>query len=281
LPGTFVGLRTWVPQMPAASGSLFGNPAMKFGRPGASEEHLDGTRFQKFWYHFSTSFIDVFFWKLLKSLKTGLAMMLGRAIWSEYSEAWVLEFLAELSLFAAINVLGWWLVSVRFVSLIYHDRLPLENPFYSSVIMCWFNANRIRKVFKPPFNTQGTMWHSTMMRAFGTRVGKRFFSPNQDVMIDPIFGRIGDDVTVDYDAQVRQHSFEDNLLKWGPNLIGSGTSILQGGMVAMSDCGQNVTLLRGAVTWKGQALEPGSAYDGAPCVAVMTSEELHNSLKSA
>lgn len=91
-------------------------------------------------------------------------------------------------------------------------------------------------------------------------------------MIDPPFGRIGDDVTVDYDAQVRQHSFEDNLLKWGPNWIGSGTSILQAGMVAMSDCGEGVTLLRGAVTWKVELLEPGAVYDGAPATAVLLSE---------
>merc|ERR1719277_2153108 len=121
------------------------------------------------------------------------------------------------------------------------------------------------------------MFHGPFMRAMGVQVGQRFFSPNEDVMIDPPFGRLGDDVTIDYDAQVRQHSFEDNLLKWGPNFIGSGTTILQGGMVAMSDCGQNVALMRGAVTWKGQALEPGLAYDGAPCAAVMSSEELHSS----
>jgi len=279
LPGTFVGLRTWVPKMPCSSGSLFGNPAMRFGRPAASDDFSDGTCFQKFWYHFSTSVVDLFFWKVLHAFETGVAMTLGRVIWPEYSDTWwVLQFIAELALFAAISILGWWLVSVRFCWCIYHDKVPLENPFYSGVIMRWFNANKIRKVFKPPFHTEGTMWHATMMRAFGTQVGKRFFSPNQDAMIDPIFGRVGDDVTIDYDAQVRQHSFEDNLLKWGPNFIGSGTSILQGGMVAMSDCGQNVALMRGAVTWKGQTLEPGLAYDGAPCVVAMSSEELHESI---
>merc|ERR1712066_410422 len=131
LPGTFVGLRTWVPGMPSSGGSLFGNPAMKFGRPSASDDASDGTCFQKFWYHFSTSFIDVFLWKVLHSFQTGVAMTLGRVIWPEYSDTWWgLQFVAELALFAAVGILGWWLVSVRFCWLIYHDKVPLENPFY-------------------------------------------------------------------------------------------------------------------------------------------------------
>lgn len=40
-------------------------------------------------------------------------------------------------------------------------------------------------------------------------MGKRFFCMNELVLVDAPFTDIGDDVTVDYDGQVRCHSFED------------------------------------------------------------------------
>mmetsp|Transcript_73514 Transcript_73514/g.189633 ORF Transcript_73514/g.189633 Transcript_73514/m.189633 type:complete len:100 (-) Transcript_73514:54-353(-) len=97
-------------------------------------------------------------------------------------------------------------------------------------------------------------------------------------MIAPPFGRLGDDITVDYDGQIRQHSFEDDMLKWGPNYIGNGTTIVQAGIVAMSDTAERVILLRGSVTWKGQLLEPDTAYEGAPAQPVL--EELGANLWS-
>jgi len=81
LPETFVGLRTWVPKVPSTNGSLFGNPAMRFSRPGVVGDLPEGTRWEKLWYHLSTSVIDVFFWKMLHALLKGLAMTLGRVIW--------------------------------------------------------------------------------------------------------------------------------------------------------------------------------------------------------
>lgn len=278
---TFVGLRTWLPTTPSEPGSYFGNPSMKFGRVGDAGEEAAGTCLETFWYHFSTSFVDVFFWKVLKSLQLALSFCLGRLAFASYNPAiWCWQFIAECAIFVVIELLCWYLVSIRFCALFYHDQVPLTNRFYSRHVMAWFSANKIRKVFKPPIQVQGTLWAASYMRMFGIMVGKRFFSPNEDCMIDPPFGRVGDDVTIDYDAQVRQHSFEDNMLKWGPNWIGSGTSILQAGMVAMSDCGEGVALMRGAVTWKGQMLEPGTAYDGAPATAVMSTEDLLMSERS-
>mmetsp|Transcript_16123 Transcript_16123/g.35384 ORF Transcript_16123/g.35384 Transcript_16123/m.35384 type:complete len:1962 (-) Transcript_16123:274-6159(-) len=272
---TFVGIRTWVPTTPATSSSLFGNPAMKFGRAGSVGEEPEGSSFEKFWFHFSSSFIDVIVWKTLKGLESGLGFFLGRLAFPVYSKHnWGWQFVGECAIFAGVQLLMWYLVSIRLCRLIYNDRLGPEHRYYSRTVMAWFSANKIRKVFKPPIKAQGSMWMATFMRMYGVQVGKRFFSPNEDVMIDPPFGRLGDDITVDYDAQIRQHSFEDNLLKWGPNWIHNGTSILQAGIVAMSDCGEGVCLMHGAVTWKGQLLEPGMAYSGAPAQPVITSEEL-------
>jgi len=265
---TFVGLRTWVPTLPKDAGSLFGNPAMKFGRPAPPEGTVDGTACQKVWHHVSTSVVDVFLWRMLHAASTGTAFMVGRFLFPRYSEdSWPLEFAAEVLIFAAIRVLTWLLVPIGFCAVIYNDRMPLSAPYYSTVITRWFNANKIRRVFRRPFRTAGSFWDASVLRLMGVHVGRRYFSPNDDVMIDPPFGRLGDDVTVDYDGQVRQHSFEDDVLKWGPYRVGNGTNISQAGMVAMSDCADNVTLLRGSVTWKGQVLEAGT-YEGAPAAPV-------------
>lgn len=272
--GVFAGLHTWLPSRPAQDGaSFFGNPAMRFSRPSAQEGEEVIRRGEVCWYHFSTSVVDLFFWQTLKSVESSVGFICGRLAWSSDVGSWS-ELLAELVIFAAVSVLSWYLMHLRFSNMIYNDRAPLRNRFYSAVIMRWFSANKIRKVFPSPFKTAGTMYHAAFMRAMGVQVGQRFFSPNEDVMIDPPFGRLGDDVTIDYDAQVRQHSFEDNVLKWGPNWVGSGTTILQGGCLAMCDAGEGVVLRRGSVTWKDMILEPDQEYEGAPAVPVQGPEQV-------
>jgi len=266
----FAGLHTWLPSCPkpeSGDALFFGNPAMRFARPAAGEAgHAVGSRCQVCWYHFSTSVVDVLFWPVLKSQEGALAFVLGRLLFPTLATGW--QAVAETLCFASITMLVWYLMHIRFSNWIYNDRAPLQNRFYSPVVMRWFSANKIRKVFTSPFRTAGTMWQAPFMRAIGVQVGARFFSPNEDVMIDPPFARVGDDVTVDYDAQVRQHSFEDMTLKWGPNWVGSGATILQAGCLAMCDAGEGSVLRRGSVTWKDMMLEPGQEYDGAPAVAV-------------
>ncbi|CAE8617217.1 unnamed protein product [Polarella glacialis] len=265
--GTFCGLHTWVPTKPTVPGeNFFGNPAMKFGRPSSHGSEAPPSRRQVFWYHFSTSVVDIFFWDILKAQEWALAFMISTSCFKG-SDSWpVLVF--EVLIFAAMPVIFWFLMHIVFCNRIYNDRCPLSNDFYSGVVMRWFNANKIRRIFQSPFMAGGTMWQAPLMRLVGIHVGARFFATGEDVMIDPPFGRIGDDVTFDYDAQVRQHSFEDRKLKWGPNWVGSGTTILQGGCLAMSDAGEGVVLRHSSVTWKGQLLEPNQDYEGAPAVAV-------------
>jgi len=265
----FAGLHTWLPDRaePEHGGaSFFGNPAMHFARAAAAEGDAAAHCGEVCWYHFSTSIVDVFFWGILKSQEASLGFILCRLLFPRLCFGW--EAVVETVIYAAITVLGWYMMHVRFCNWIYNDRVPLRNHFYSGAVMRWFNANKIRMVFTCPFQSAGTMWHATFMRAVGIQVGERFFSPNEDVMIDPPFARLGDDVTVDYDAQVRQHSFEDMVLKWGPNLVGSGTTLLQGSCLAMCDAGEGVVLRPGSVTWKDMTLESGQEYDGAPAMPV-------------
>eukprot|EP00930_Biecheleria_cincta_P048135 TRINITY_DN3348_c0_g6_i1.p1 TRINITY_DN3348_c0_g6~~TRINITY_DN3348_c0_g6_i1.p1 ORF type:complete len:537 (+),score=54.68 TRINITY_DN3348_c0_g6_i1:81-1613(+) len=274
---TFAGLHTWVPKLKknAEGSAFFGNPAMRFARPQPPDDGvglLDGSCSELFWYHFSTTGLDLFLWPTLKAIEPTIPFIVCRTLFPEIKETW--QFFVELFAFAFWSLFCWYIMSIRLCNFIYHDRLPLENTFFSPVVRRWFNANKIRKVFKAPIQAAGTIfWHSRMMRIQGVHVGERFFSPNEDVMIDVPFARLGDDVTVDYDAQVRQHSFEDNLLKWGPYYVGNGTSLLQGSVLAMSDAGEYVVLMPGSVSWKGQKLESDVIYEGAPAAPVASSTE--------
>lgn len=268
--GGFCGLHTWLPKKPdEKSTNFFGNPAMPFGRPLAKEQEDNPPRTKVCWYHFSTSFIDVFLWDIVKAQEWALAFVISTVFFGNVS-SW-LEGLLEVILYAVVRISFWFLMHIVFCNQIYNDRVPLQNDFYSPVVMQWFNANKIRRLFRTPFQVAGTMWQAPLLRLIGVHVGARFFSASDDVMIDPPFGRLGDDVTFDYDVQVRQHSFEDRTLKWGPNWVGSETTILQGGCLAMSDAGEGITLRPGSVTWKGQLLEPDQEYDGAPAVAINVS----------
>lgn len=275
--GGFCGLHTWLPRVPRedqegrAGNAFFGNPAMRFIRSRAGQTDMGGApgavgRWRVAWYHFSTSVLDVFFWDALKALEFAVALILGQLLLPLADDA--LEQLALPIVYTAVSMLAWYLVHVCICNLIYNDRAPTSNPFYSTVVTCWFNANKARRVFKSPLRTPGTVWHAALLRAIGGKVGRRFFSAKDDVLIDPPFARLGDDVTIDYDAQVRQHSFEDMCLKWGPNWVGRGTTILQGGCLAMTDTGEGVTLRPGSVTWKGQLLEAGQEYEGTPAAVV-------------
>lgn len=89
------------------------------------------------------------------------------------------------------------------------------------------------------------------------------------IMIDPPFCRVGDDVTIDWDGQIRNHSFEDHRLKYSIHTVGDRTTLLQASMLSMSDAREGATLGRKSVTWKGQVLEAGTRYQGAPALAVV------------
>ena len=91
---------------------------------------------------------------------------------------------------------------------------------------------------------------------------------NELVLVDAPFTEIGDDVTVDYDGQVRCHSFEDFRLKFTHYSVGNRVTIMSGASVAMCHAGDGAVLRPGSLSWKGSNLEPGTVYEGAPAAAV-------------
>jgi len=268
---SFAGLNTWMPKQveDGTGGGFFGNPAMRFGRPAGQTDmnSIQASRWELLRFFLSTSVLDILVWPCLKALETVLLFLLS--IWIIPTITNLGLFVAVVAIFAVGTELFWYLFAVRLCNSIYNDRLPLVNDAISVPVLSWYTAEQITQHFKSPFKLGGTiMWHSCMLRAKGSQVGLRFFSPNEEPFNDAPFARVGDDVTIDYDAEVRQHSFEDLRLKWGPNHIGSGTSLLHGSLLAMCDASDYVVLMPSSVTFKGQHLEADAVYEGAPAEPV-------------
>lgn len=209
--------------------------------------------------------MDVFLWDVLKSLEGPLGATLLWNLMDRQGVGIDLALVISIAIFVTIPLISYAAFGVLVPRLLLHRGLPRECPNHSRAIRNWHTAFKLRDVFKTPFYMNGSMLAPALMRACGAVVGKGcFFGSGERVLVDPHWGDVGDNVTFDYNAKVRQHSFEHSLLKWGPNHVGQGTSIAQGGMLAMSDAGENVELQYGSVTWKGSELEAGGRYEGAP-----------------
>merc|ERR1719401_716489 len=157
----------------------------------------------------------------------------------------------------------WVLLQLVVANYLIHSRVPLQNKLYSVIFLRWTFWERVRPA-TTCFPTRGTRWHAVLCRMQLYKIGKRFFSIVEDLGPDPQFTRLGDDVTIDYDGRLRCHSFENRLLKFSPVVVGSGVSLMQRSLVAMSDVGDHVILSPGTVTWKGETLKTGLLYEGAP-----------------
>ena len=124
--------------------------------------------------------------------------------------------------------------SVLLGNALFNGNAPASNAYYSTAVTRWFTAlTAQQRVFKLPFQTAGSCWQAPILRLLGAKIGRRFFCLNELVLVDAPFTQIGDDVTVDYDGQVRCHSFEDFRLKFKRYTIGSKVRIMAGASVAM------------------------------------------------
>lgn len=270
---SFCGVGTWLPKRPTEPNmSYFGNPAMKFRRlssqaAGNVNQGPEKAHFlARFWHHFSTSVMDVFLYRGVQGSTTAMAFVASRMVCPFVSEVW--EPVNLLLIYIGFALGSWYLFSVVLGNLLFNGHAPRSNAYYSTTVTRWFTAlTAQQRVFKLPFQTAGSRWQAPILRLLGARVGKRFFCMNELVLVDAPFTEVGDDVTVDYDGQVRCHSFEDFRLKFVHYKIGHRVTIMSGASVAMCDAGDGAVLRPGSLTWKGSNLEPNTVYEGAPAAA--------------
>lgn len=271
--GSFAGVGTWLPEKPKEPNfSYFGNPAMKFRRLNAETKGTKprvgpekGNCLAVFWHHFSTSIMDVFLFRSIQATMMVLPMVLGRWIYPDVDAA--IDVFGLICIFLACSLGAWYVFSVLLGNLLFNGNAPASNAYYSTTVTRWFTAlTAQQRVFKLPFQTAGSRWQAPVMRLLGAKVGKNFFSMNELLLVDAPFTIVGDDVTVDYDGQIRCHSFEDFRLKFTNFTVADGVSIMAGASVAMCNAGEGAVLRPGSVTWKGTDLEPRTTYEGAPAV---------------
>jgi len=234
------------------------------------EQCPPGTYWRWLRYVLSSTAIDLFFWPMLKGLEYSIALCLSRrAIPSLSADQFTAasQVIAEMAIVASVMLCGWLLIRVWLCNLAYNSQLPPENHFYSRVVAQWFSMCKINKIFRQPFHSSGMPWDASFKRLIGAEIGQDFFSASDRMnggLIDLVFARIGDGVTLDYDAVICQHTFEDMKLKWGPKQVASGTTLSQASLLAMAETNCGATLSCASVTWKGQTLEGQMLYEGAP-----------------
>jgi acetyltransferase-like isoleucine patch superfamily enzyme len=265
--GCFAGLNTWVPKKTGDSDtSFFGNPAMPFKRAGKQQAPPKPSALMNIWFHLSSSCIDVFFWKGLKATVVAVQFCVGRSLFPEITDA--LQVPCLLGIYIAIPLLAWYLVNVRIGNILHHDRVPSLNDMYSLTVLGWFNSQNAVRAFPNPIKVAGSAWQAPFLWLYGAKIGRHFFSAAENVLWDPPFSRIGDSVTADYDATVKMHTFADFKLKFVEQKIENGAILMHGCAVSSTNVGEGAVLRRGSVTWKGQTLEPGKIYEGAPAEAI-------------
>merc|ERR1711988_1627740 len=273
--GSFAGVGTWLPEKPKEPNfSYFGNPAMKFRRLNAETKGVKprvgpekGSCLAVFWHHFSTSIMDVFLFRSIQATMMILPMVLGRWIYPQ--TVGVGEVLVLICIFTACSLGSWYVFSVFLGNTLFNGNAPASNAYYSTTVTRWFTAlTAQQRVFKLPFQTAGSRWQAPVLRLLGAKIGKNFFSMNELLLVDAPFTIVGDNVTVDYDGQIRCHSFEDFRLKFTHYKVADGVTIMAGASVAMCNAGEGSVLRPGSVTWKGTDLEPFTTYEGAPASAV-------------
>jgi len=265
--GCFAGLNTWMPKKHADKDtSYFGNPAMPFRRAGKQQAPPEPSALMNFWFHFSSSVIDVFFWKGIKQVLTVLPFCIGRTIFPEITSAW--QMLCLLGLYFTMPLVAWYVINVRIGNALHNSKVPALNDMYSSAVLTWFNSQNVVRAFPNPIKVAGSAWQGSFLWLYGAKIGRHFFSATENVLWDPPHSIIGNSVTADYDATIKMHTFADFKLKFVQTKISDGARLLQGSAVSSTSVGEGAVLMRGSATWKGQTLEPGCVYEGSPAEAL-------------
>ncbi len=111
---------------------------------------------------------------------------------------------------------------------------------------------------------KGTPFIVWVLRMFGAKIGKRcYVDTTQFTEFDLI--DIGDDVSLNDEASLQTHLFEDRVMKMGPVSIGDRCSV--GAMTTVlydTRIGEDVSLGELSLLMKGESLPAGTKWSGIP-----------------
>ena len=215
------------------------------------------------WHHFSTSVIDPFILPGLQGMLVTTSFVVSRSLFPVIANVW--DVFSVTLIYLVMNTMPWLFCSVILGNILHNEAIPTSSNFYSTIVTRFCQKPRLQEfLFLSPFRALGTKWHACLLRLEGARIGKGFFCLNDRALLDAPFTSIGDDVIMDYGAQIRGHSFEDHQLKFSSVTIGDRATIMAGAKVAMCNVGEGTVLRPASVTWKGRHLEAGTVYQGVP-----------------
>jgi len=152
---------------------------------------------------------------------------------------------------------------------------PGERPLWSTFV--WRNdlVNAVYSNFCEHFfltMLRGTPFISWALRFFGMRIGKRCYIDStwytEFDLID-----VGDDVSLNENANLQTHLFEDRIIKMGPVSIASQTSV-----GSMSTVLYNCRMEKGSILddlslmMKGEELPANTRWQGIPAESLKTED---------
>ena len=185
----------------------------QFSKDVQSHVYQKATRMAMCWHHFSTSVIDPFILPGLQGMLVTTSFVVSRSLFPVIANVWDV-FMVTL-IYLVMNIMLWLFCSVILGNILHNGSIPTSSNFYSTIVTQWITAIRLQKLlFLSPFRALGTKWHACLLRLEGARIGKGFFCLNEKPLIDAPFTSIGDDVIMDYGAEIRCHSFDDHQLKF-------------------------------------------------------------------
>lgn len=111
---------------------------------------------------------------------------------------------------------------------------------------------------------RGTFWLPAYLRLLGCRIGKRCYIDSTDITEYDLVD-IGDDVAMNDLAGLQTHLFEDRIMKVSGVKIGDRATIGSLAIVLYdAEVGADAQLGDLSVVMKGEALPPGTSWEGSP-----------------
>jgi non-ribosomal peptide synthetase-like protein len=135
----------------------------------------------------------------------------------------------------------------------------IYDPYFWRIERMWkFTARTYLKVL------DGTPFKSLLLRALGTRVGRRVFDDGCD-MPDHTLVTVGDDCFLNAGSGIQCHSQEDGTYKSGRTALGAGCTLGVGALVHYGvTMGEGAVLAADSFLMKGEEIPPGARFGGNP-----------------
>ena len=152
-----------------------------------------------------------------------------------------------------------WLVMGRYKP----TTQPLWSPFVwrTELVTATYENLAVPNLLEP---LRGTPWLAAYLRLLGCQIGRRCYIDTTD-FTEPDLVEIGDDAALNDFAGLQTHLFEDRVMKVSGVRVGDRATIGSYAIVLYdAEIGEDAQLGDLSVVMKGEALPPGTSWEGLP-----------------